>query len=323
MNRVIHPAPPPVSIFIINFNGRDFLECLCESLFRQTYPHFEVSLIDNGSTDGSCPFVAARFPRVRIVETGVNLGFARAANLGAMNCSTPYFALLNTDLRLEPDWLARLVKAVEADEEIAAVAPKMLFIDQPRILNGVGGKMNRLGYTWDRGMFEEDRGQFDCPAEVLFAPAAASLFRTRVFQELGGFDERFFMYHEDVDFGWRCWLTGHRIVTTPSSVVYHHFGGTTRASESLLWREVLGERNNICSLIKNYEAFNSVRALFRLLLLKQRWPRKLAQLRNLVWNLLRLPETLRIRRSVQQRRTRRDSELEHLIVQSPNIPVRL
>ncbi len=315
-------AAAEVTLAIINYNGAEHLPALLGSLRRQSREPAETLLIDNASADDSLSLVAADFPWVRLLPQTINLGFARAANLAAARARTPLIVFLNTDLEADAGWLEALVRRSREDPQLAAVAPKMRLARQPHLLNGVGGCMNMLGYTWDRGMLEEDRGQYDQPADVLFAPAAASLFRRDIFLELGGFDERFFMYHEDVDFGWRCWLAGYRIVTEPEAVVYHHFGGSTRVHRGLMWREVLGERNNIRSLLKNYEARNALRMVMRLAALRQRWPRKLAQVRNLFWNLVFLPETLRLRRAVQHRRRRSDRELEALIFQSPHVPVR-
>ena len=230
---------------------------------------------------------------------------------------------MNPDLKLDPGWLEELVRAAEGDSNIAAVASKLLLYGEARKLNGVGGMMNTLGYTWDRGMFEADRGQYDEPAEVLFASAGAALFRRSTFLEAGGFDERFFMYHEDVDLCWRLWLLGFRVVTAPGAVAFHHFGGSTRDSRGMLWRELMGERHNIRALIKNYQFVNLVRALAGLILLPQPWSRKLGQLRNLLWNLWVLPDTLRERHRISRRRVRNDRDLAHLIVKSKDVPITL
>jgi GT2 family glycosyltransferase len=314
---------PTVSIVVINYNGRPFVEELLATLQSQTYRDFEISFIDNHSTDDSPDWVENIFPEIRLRRLPDNVGFARAGNLGAREASSKYLVFLNVDLKLDPDWLGEMVATIEHDDAVAAVAPKMRLYDQPHLLNGVGGAMNYLGYTWDRGMFEEDLGQYDRSEPILFASAGASLFRRSTFLSAGGFDERFFMYHEDVDLGWRLWLLGHRILTSPNSIVYHHFGASTRAARSMNWREVLGERNNIRTLVKNYQASNCFVALRDMLLLRQSTARKLAQLKNFLWNLLWLPETLQRRRFVQSRRVRSDGDLDYLIVQSKDVPVRV
>ncbi|RPI28327.1 MAG: glycosyltransferase family 2 protein, partial [Acidobacteria bacterium] len=234
-----------------------------------------------------------------------------------------FVALLNADIKLDPSWLENLTAAAMTDSAVAAVASKLRLYSDPERLNGVGGAMNYLGYTWDRGMFELDEGQWDNSPEVIFASAGAALFRRSVFLDAGGFDERFFMYHEDVDLGWRLWLFGFKVLAAPRAVAWHHFGGSTREAKGLDWRELIGERNNIRALIKNYEPGNLRRVLLHLLGLRQPLRRKLAQLRNFAWNLGHLPDTLAHRRIIQRRRVRTDAEIAHLIVQSPNVPIRL
>ena len=314
---------PLASVVIINYNGERFLGELLESLHAQSCRDFELLVIDNASSDESLAVVHKQAPEAVVLEQSVNLGFSRAANLAAQRASGRYLAMINTDIRLEPDWLEELVGVAETDSRTAALACKLMLKDRPGVLNGVGGCMNRLGYTWDRGYGEVDSGQYDKPARVLFASAGAALFRKAAFLEAGGFDRRFFMYHEDVDLGWRLWLLGYRTMTTPSACAYHHFGATTRQEKGLLWRELLGERHSIRTLIKNYEQRQLRRALLGLVRLRQSPTRKLAQLRNMAWNLRRLPETVRLRGAIQRKRTVSDRELEGLIVQSQDVPIRL
>jgi GT2 family glycosyltransferase len=314
---------PTVAAVIINYNGRAFLDELLDSLLRQTRPADEIWLIDNGSSDQSPAYVLSNYKSVRVVALDANFGFSRAANLGVFRAQARYTVLLNPDVKLDERWIEELTACAEADPAIAAAASKLRLYRQPDLLNGVGGAMNRLGYTWDRGMFEPDHGQWDHPAEVLFACAGAALFRKQAFCDAGGFDEAFFMYHEDVDLCWRFWLLGGKVVTAPSAVAYHHFGGATKRTQGMLWRELMGERHNIRTLVKNYEGRNLARALRDLLLLRQSPKRKWAQLLNFAWNLRRLRDTLRRRARIQRRRVRRDTDLERLIVQSPHVPIRL
>ena len=314
-------SPAPASVAIINYNGRPYLEELLGSLELQTHRPLQTLLVDNASRDDSVAYVRREFSWVQVLPQDRNLGFSQAANLAAESARGTYLVLLNTDLRLEPAWLEELVAVAETDPSIAAVSSKLRLYDHPRRLNGVGGCMNRLGYTWDRGMGEEDRGQYDQSREVLFACAAAALFHRSRFRDAGGFDSRFFMYHEDVDLCWRLWLRGFRVVTAPRAVAYHHLSASTREDRGLLWREILGERHNMRALLKNYQGANLVRALWDLLTLRQPPRRKWAQLGNLAWNLRRLPETLRLRRRIQQERRVTDAQLKRLIVQSRHVPI--
>ncbi len=314
---------PRVCVAIINYNGRAFLDELLESLREQSETEFETILVDNASGDGSASYVGQNFPWVRVLSLPENLGFSRAVNLATQKTEAEFLATLNTDLRLEPSWLEALLEVATQDASVAAVASKLRLYDQPTILNGVGGAMNQLGYTWDLGMFEEDEGQYDHSQEVLFASAGAALFRRSAFLESGGFDEGFFMYHEDVDLCWRFWLLGFRVLTAPGAVAYHHFGASTKAHQGMSWRELLGERHNMRALLKNYEARNLRGALWGLIKRRQPPLRKWNQCRNFLWNLWKLPDTLKRRKWNQDRRKRTDAELQFLIIQSNDVPIRL
>ncbi len=316
-------SSPEISVVVINYNGQAYLEELLNSLSSQSFQDYELILVDNASRDDSLTTVRALRPDCRTLEQETNLGFSRAANLGARLGAGRFLAFLNPDLKLHPDWLRELLHGADSDPRIAAVASKLLLYQDPARLNGVGGMMNSLGYTWDRGMFETDRGQYDQPQEVLFASAGAALFRRSAFLEAGGFDERFFMYHEDVDLCWRLWLLGHRVVTAPKAVALHHFSASTREGKGMRWRELMGERHNIRSLLKNYQLPGLLRALVRLILLPQPWSRKMGQLRNVFWNLRVLPDTLRERRRISRRRVRSDQDLAYLIVESKDVPITL
>jgi len=320
---VLMEQQPAVTVGIINYNGREFLDELLLSLRQQTLQSFQAFLIDNNSSDDSVAYVRNNYHWVRTIAQSHNLGFAKAGNLVFSSCDSELVALLNTDIKLDRAWLEALVASAVADPAVAAVASKLRLYSDPSRLNGVGGAMNYLGYTWDRGMFEVDEGQLDKPDEVLFASAGAALFRRSAFWAAGGFDERFFMYHEDVDLCWRLWLAGFKVVTAPRASALHHFGGSTREAKGLDWRELIGERNNIRALIKNYEPGNLRRALLHLLRLRQPPARKMAQMRNFAWNLRFLTDTLRQRKRIQRQRVRTDAQIAHLIVQSPNVPIRL
>src|SRR5690606_18301682 len=154
-----------VSIIIINYNGLPFLDELFETLDKQTFRDFEVVFVDNASEDHSVSFVTRRFPEARVLSLPENSGFSRAGNLGAAEAKGEYLVYLNTDMKLSPEWLEHLCRAAKTADDVAAVASKMRLYDKPDTLNGVGGCMNRLGYSWDRGMYEKDEGQYDQPAE--------------------------------------------------------------------------------------------------------------------------------------------------------------
>ncbi len=309
------------TLLMINYNGRPDLPELLTSLEAQTSTAFEPIFLDNASQDGSVEYVREHFPRIRIWSQPENIGYARAANLGVAHFPTEYTIFLNTDIRLDPYCIEEIIRTADSDPRIACVAAKMRLFYQPEYLNGVGGGMNYLGYTWDRGMFEPDRGQYDQVEDVIFACGGAALVRREPFLSVRGYDVGFYMYHEDVDLCWRFWLMGHRVVTAPQSVVYHKFSRSTRDNRGMAWRELIGERNSIRAMIKNYERPTLVRSL-RDLIRQPRLPERREEMKkNLRWNLRHLPATLRHRWWIQRRRTVRDAELQHLIDPSPEVPI--
>ncbi|HEY3132494.1 MAG TPA: glycosyltransferase family 2 protein [Acidobacteriota bacterium] len=309
-----------ISVVIVNYNGAADLPLCLGSLSRQTLRPSEILMIDNNSNDNSCE-VARLFSAVQVIRNSENLGFSRAVNLAAGRAKHPLLVILNTDVETNPSFLQEGARAMD-DPSVAAAASKILFFDRRDVINGVGGGMNYLGYAWDRGLNEIDRGQYDSPEEVFFASGGACFIRRDVFLTLGGFDPRFFMYHEDVDFCWRARLLGYRIITCPGAVVYHKYGATTRRELGWDRREILGERHSFRSLLKNYQLSNALRALRDILLLPLPWKRKIAQLQNFSVNILWLPDTVRQRRSVQAARKLSDEALKPFILQSHRVPVR-
>jgi len=198
-------------VVVPNWNGRRWLDGCLRCLARQELPPAEVIVVDNGSEDGSLEYLAAGHPGVRVLAMGRNTGFAHAANRGIAAAGSPYVALINTDVELAPDWTRRTAAALDADGEAAAVACKMVELAAPDRIYDAGDVLRRDGACEQRGRFGADDGSFDAPGEVFGACAGAALYRRDAVLAVGGFDERYFAYLEDVDLalalrlaGWRC-----------------------------------------------------------------------------------------------------------------------
>jgi GT2 family glycosyltransferase len=209
-----------ISVIIVNWNGKKFLsECL-EGLRRQVYRSFSSTLVDNGSTDGSVDFVLQKFPEVRVVELSENTGFSVANNIIINSVKTEYVALLNNDAVPHPLWLQKLVEGLENNPEAGFIASKMLFYDKTNIIDRVGDSYSKAGSAFLRG-----RGalahEYDEKELIFGACAGAALYRTRMFREIGLFDEDFFLLYEDVDLSFRAQLKGYKCVYTPEAIVYH------------------------------------------------------------------------------------------------------
>jgi len=311
-----------VSVVLVNYNGRHHLERCLPALARTHEVPVETIVVDNGSSDGSLEWLAAHHPEVRVLPMGANLGFGAANRRGAEAATGHWVALLNTDTVVEPGWLRPLLTTLMADPGIGAACSTLRLLGHPEVLNARGGGMTKLGLGFDHDFGQPADGGAPELADCLFPTAAAMLMRRRDFESVGGFDPAFFMYHEDVDLGWRLWLEGLRVVAVRDSIVGHAFGGTLRRERSLAWRERLGARHDVRSLIKHYELWNLARAL-RGLVRHWRHGRTWGLMAHVAWwNLLRLPSTLAARVRVQRRRRISDRELfeRGLITELPYPP---
>lgn len=245
-----------VKVVILNWNGRAHLERYLPSVVRYTMPQYGVVVADNGSTDTSLEYVAEAFPQVEIVRLDRNYGFAEGYNRALREVESEYYVLLNSDVEVSEGWCEKLVEALDADPQLAAVAPKLLAdTDRERFeyAGASGGFIDILGYPFCRGRIlsttERDEGQYDTPREVFWASGAAFACRAEVFKSEGGFDGDFFAHMEEIDLCWRMQSSGYRIGVEPSSKVYHLGGGTLSTLSPR--KTMLNHRNNLAMLYKN------------------------------------------------------------------------
>lgn len=237
-----------ISVVILNFNGKRYLEKCLSSLESQTYRDFEVIVVDNASSDGSVDFLEAQFPWVRIIENEKNLGFAGGTNSGIRRAEGEYILTLNNDTQVDRRFLECLVGPMQSDKGVGMCAAKMLLPDGR--INSTGICLSRSGAAWDRGMFESDRGQYNSHEEIFGACAGAALYRKEMLREIGLFDEDFFLYMEDVDLAVRAKLAGWKCIYVPEAVVYHHHGGTAGFGSDLA--VYYGNRNVIWYAVKDF-----------------------------------------------------------------------
>lgn len=214
------------SVVIPNLNGRRFLGPCLAALAALTDGDHEAILVDNGSDDGSVSFVRDRFPQVRILELDENRGFAGAMNAGIAAAEGELLAFLNNDTVPESAWLKELVYCLERHPRAAAATARLVRSDAPQLLDGAGDGLTPSFLPYVRGHGEPAEGRYLEESEVFGASGTASLWRACVVRELGGFDERFFAYYEDVDLSFRARLAGYECWYAPKAVAAHHRGGT-------------------------------------------------------------------------------------------------
>ena len=196
-----------------------------------------------------------------IIQNYENLGFAEGNNVGLRLASGKYLVMLNTDTEVDRDWISELVNVMESDICIGAVQCKLLSLHKRERLDGAGGFIDRFGFPEERGAQEEDCGQYDIEDEIFYAKGAGFAVRRCVLNETGLFDKDYFLYFEETDLCWRIWLRGYRIVFAHRSITYHQgFASTpeTKTRKNLLYT-YLGTRNQIMTLLKNYELLNLVK----------------------------------------------------------------
>lgn len=300
--------PGRVSVIIPNWNTLRFLGPCLTSLRGQTFQDFEIILVDSGSTDDSLSFVAANFPEVRTISLGENRGFSGAVNAGIRASDTEFVVLLNNDTEQDPVWLAELVRAADTHQEPGSFASKLLdFHDRGR-LDGAGDALRKSGLPYRLGHGERDLGQFEKPAPVFGACAAAVLYRREMLDDIGLLDEDFFAYCEDGDLSFRAQLAGYGCLYVPGAVVYHVGSASTGGKRSPTATR-LGTRNSVCLLVKNLPA-SLVPGLLPAFVAGQVSRLAVtavsgvlpAHLRGLVEALRLLPKMLRKRRAIQRRR---------------------
>jgi hypothetical protein len=238
-----------VSVVIPNWNGRAWLPALLDSIATQRLAPDEVIVVDNGSRDASLAYLGAEHPGVRVLALAANTGFAHAANRGIQAAAGGLVALLNTDIVLAPDWLERMTAAIAADAGAAAVACKMVSLEDPGRVYDAGDILRRDGVCEQRGRFMRDDGRWNTPGEVFGACAGAALYRRSAVLALGGFDERYFAYVEDVDLSLRLRLAGWRCLYEPAVALH---AGEGSAGQLVRGRSFLVERNTLLLVAKSF-----------------------------------------------------------------------
>lgn len=229
---------PRVAVIIVTHNGRQFLPDCLSSLASVDYPaeRWSVVVVDNASSDGSAAYVRETLPAARVVALPKNVGFAAANNVGlreAMAHGCDYVFLLNQDTVVTSGFLRAAVAVAATDPRIAAVQSKLM-LHGTSLVNSWGNEIHFLGFGYAGGHGQPDR---PLPVrEIAYPSGAAVLVRLQAFRQVGLLDETLFMYHEDLELGWRLWLAGFRCVLAPQSVVYHKYE-FSRSVEKWYWME--------------------------------------------------------------------------------------
>jgi len=312
-------ADETFSVIIPSWNGAKLLPPCLNSLRAQTYRNFEVLVVDSASSDETVSIVQRDYPEVKLIALNENRGFTGAVNAGIARARGEWVALLNQDVEADPHWLEEIARTARAHPEAGAIACKIMLFDQRNRFHSAGDNYRRDGIPVNRGVWQKDEGQYDAGSEVFAACGGAAAYRRRLLDEVGWFDESFFMYCEDVDLAWRQQLAGWRTIFTPQAIAFHHLsasGGGVTAS-------YYTARNTIYVIIKNIPG-PLLRKYWAAMLAAQlrihkdalcawRGAAARARLRGQLAGLLTWPRMLGKRRAIQRSRRVPISYLENLL----------
>ncbi len=244
---------PLVSIIIINYNGKSYLEKCLESIKKIKYDNLEIIVVDNNSTDGTMEFLVQNYPSIITLKLDKNYGFAKPNNMAAKIAKGDFLLFLNNDTEVTPNFLTELVQVLVGNDQIGICQSLLL---KPN------GKIDSSGDFIDTiGVVYNSKKPIDKIREISSARGASMIIRKKLFLDLGGFDEEFFVSFEDVDLGWRTWIKGYRVVINPKSIVYHH-GGKTHDSikEGISFH---GLKNQLSMKITNFEIKYAISSLLK------------------------------------------------------------
>lgn len=315
------PAPQ-ISVLVLTYeSGPTLARCLA-ALKAQTWRDMEIIVADNGSKDGAAQAAAAADPELRLVDNGANLGFAGGINRAAKAARGRWLALINPDAFAEPDWLEKLMAGTRAFPDVRCFASRQLMADQEGYLDGLGDVMASAGFPFRGGYRGRDPGPRP-PGEVFSACGGAMLIDRDLFLHMGGFDERFFCYCEDVDLGYRLRLRGERTVVIPDAVV-RHVGSASSGGPRSEFAVFHGTRNRLWVFIKDTPPLLlwltlPLHMAATLLLFAQHAMRGEfgPPWRGLIAGLEGLPLALQARREAQAERTRSSWEIARAMTWNP------
>ncbi len=314
---------PSVDIIIPHYQRRDMLERCLDSLEKTNYPSMSILVVDNGGSQAGLVFLVKRYRNARLLRLPENRGYSGGCNEGLKHSSADYVVFMNDDTEHDPLWLDALVRAALEDKDIGALQPKILSLKDYNkgkkifeYAGAAGGMIDRMGYPWCLGRkfstIEQDRGQYDGGQDIFWASGVAMFVKRTVAEELGGFDDEFFMQMEEIDLSWRMKLAGYHVRSVPSSVVLHEGGASLHGGSAE--KIYFNHRNNIAMILKNRSTAGLLWVIPLRLLLEfaaavfylTQFPGALkksgAVFRALAYNIRKLASTIKKRQKIQAMR---------------------
>ncbi len=237
-----------VSIVIPNYNAFELLKKCIISIKEKTNEDIEIIIVDNASKDLDIDYIN-NLENVKFIYLDKNYGFSKAVNEGILNSNSEYIILLNNDTEIEFGFVEKLLEQIKSDEYIFSVSSKMIDYRNRKIIDDAGDEYSIVGWTKKVGN-GKSIDKFVKPRKIFSSCAGAAIYRKKIFEEIGYFDESFFAYLEDVDICYRANINGYKNIFCPDAIVYH-VGSATSGSKHNDFKVKLSARNNIYLVVKN------------------------------------------------------------------------
>ncbi len=322
-------SDPLISIIIVHYNHKELLETCLSGLLEQTYPHFEIILVDNGSTDGSVPYVNKHFPSVTIIKNKTNVGFAEGNNIGVENAKGEYFLLLNNDTVVEKDFLEKFIGGFSINDKVGILQSKLI-LTEDRGLDTCGAYWTDSSFLYYIGNYKDPNLEiYNRPFPVFTCKGASMMIKREVIEKIGLFDNDFWSYYEETDFCHRAWVAGWETWYWPEAECIHAMGSTSLTLFNRDYVQFHNFKNKLCSFIKNLSWIELIKVIPVFLILNMfiaviwiiqgKWRSAQALLKAILWNIAHLTQTLQKRKIVQAKRVLTDSQIWDKVKKNPRL----
>lgn len=315
------------SIVIVTYNGQEpLLRCLT-SVLNNHESNFEIIVVDNHSTDNTISSIKKLFAKfknkIKIVELDKNYGPALARNRGVAIAQGQYLAFLDNDTEVDKNWLIAAKNTFLKNPKVGCIQAKLLLLKDKTKFDYAGDYLNQYGLLTHRATYgDQDHGQFNHKATIFSAKSAGMFIRKSVFDQIGGFDQDYFIYMEETDLCWRSWLLGYHCLYLPESIVYHEFSGSFKFLNHNLANYNLhfhGTKNYLLTNLKNLSTLNLLIIFPRLVfiyfgysfyfLTRLQFKHFFYTTLGIFWNLSHIIKTLKKRHIIQSKRQMSDQQL--------------